>query len=97
MEDVEPELSRPRVAFSTVLASIAGLWLCYLTLTTVRAQILDLGYTYELLWRRGVLTLIGVGLTLAMWSILRLFDQKALWMKSVPASPVKFMMGWCKL
>jgi two-component system LytT family sensor kinase len=81
MEAEEPELSRPRVAPSTVLASIAGLWLCYFVLTTIRAEILDLGYTYELLWRRALLTLIGVALTLAMWTILRLFDTRPLWMK----------------
>ena len=85
MEEAEPELSRPRVALSTVFASIVGLWLCYFVLTTIRAQILDLGFTYELLWRRAVLTLIGVALTLAMWSILRLFDLRPLWMKITAA------------
>ena len=81
MDAEEPELSRPRVALGTVIASIVGLWACYFVLTTIRAEILDLGFTLELLWRRAVLTLIGVVLTLAMWSILRLSDEKQLWIK----------------
>jgi hypothetical protein len=85
MEEAGSELSRPRVALSTVLASIVGLWLCYFVLATIRAQILDYGFTFELLWRRSLLTLIGVALTLAMWLILRLFDLRPLWMKITAA------------
>jgi hypothetical protein len=85
MEVAEPELARPRVALSTVLASIVGLWLCYFVLTTIRAQILDLGFETELLWRRALVSLMGVAVTFAMWLILRLFDHRPLWMKIVAA------------
>ncbi|WEK48436.1 MAG: histidine kinase [Candidatus Andeanibacterium colombiense] len=97
MQEVEPEIARPRVPASTVLASIAGLWACYFMLTTVRAEILDLGFEYELLWRRIVVVLIGIAATFAMWLILRLFDLKPLWMKVaaalVIAAPVSVVLA----
>lgn len=97
MDVAEPELARPRVALSTVLASIVGLWLCYFVLTTIRAQILDLGFELELLWRRLLVSLIGVAVTFAMWLILRLFDHKPLWMKIaaalVIAAPVSVVLA----
>ena len=97
MDVAEPELARPRVALSTVLASIVGLWLCYFVLTTIRAQILDLGFELELLWRRLLVSLIGVVVTFGMWLILRLFDHQALWMKIaaalVIAAPVSVVLA----
>ncbi|MBS1240073.1 MAG: histidine kinase [Proteobacteria bacterium] len=97
MQEIEPELSRPRVPVSTVLASIAGLWACYFVLTTVRAEILDLGFEFELLWRRVLVALIGVAVTFAMWLILRLFDLKPLWIKVaaalVIAAPVSVVLA----
>ncbi|MBO9498328.1 MAG: histidine kinase [Novosphingobium sp.] len=97
MQEVELELARPRVPVSTVLASIAGLWACYFALTTVRAEILNLGFEFELLWRRVVVALIGVAVTFAMWLILRLFDLKPLWLKVaaalVIAAPVSVVLA----
>jgi signal transduction histidine kinase len=97
MEDIQPELSRPRVALSAVLASTVGLWLCYFVLTTVRAEILDLGFTQELLWRRALVALVGVVVTLGMWLILRLFDMKPLWVKIaaalIIAAPVSVVLA----
>jgi hypothetical protein len=54
-------------------------------LTSIRAQILDLGFEFELLWRRLLVSLIGVAVTFAMWLILRQFDHKPLWMKIIAA------------
>jgi len=97
MQEFEPELAHPRVALSTVLASTVGLWLCYFVLTTVRAEILDLGFTGELLWRRAIVAVIGVVVTLGMWLILRLFDFKPLWMKIsaalIIAAPVSVVLA----
>jgi hypothetical protein len=76
---------RPRVRFAVVLASAAGLWLCYFVLTSLRAEILDLGFQGEMLWRRAGVSVIGVVITLAMWLMLRLFDGRALWIKIVAA------------
>src|SRR5687767_11267328 len=40
MERETPEADRARVPLKTVLASIAGLWLCYFVLTTLRSEVL---------------------------------------------------------
>lgn len=67
----------PGVSLRTVAASIAGLWACYFVLVTIRAAV-GLELQTELLWRRGVVTLAGMAITLALWSILRLFDRRSL-------------------
>ncbi|WP_347302673.1 histidine kinase [Croceibacterium sp. TMG7-5b_MA50] len=64
--------------FRTVLLSILGLWLCYFLLTTVRAELIDFGFTGEALWRRALACAIGVVITLALWLLLRLFDARPL-------------------
>ena len=60
-----------RVPFGTVLASIAGLWLSYFVLATLRWELLGLGFSQELLWPRALASLAGVGITLALWLVLR--------------------------
>jgi two-component system, LytTR family, sensor kinase len=79
MEAEAPETYRARVSFGTVLGSIAGLWLCYFVLATLRWELLDLGFTREMLWRRGAASLAGVAVTLGLWLILRLFEAKRTW------------------
>ncbi|WP_120718122.1 sensor histidine kinase [Tsuneonella amylolytica] len=65
------------VRFRVVLASIAGTWACYFVLTTIRAAI-GLELQGELLWRRGLVCLIGAGITLAMWLLLRPVERRGL-------------------
>jgi signal transduction histidine kinase len=84
MEEL-PEDYTARVPFGTVLASIAGLWLTYFLLTTLRWQLLGLGLGQELLWPRALATVAGVGITLALWLVLRLFDARPLWAKITAA------------
>jgi two-component system LytT family sensor kinase len=74
-----------RVPFATVVASIAGLWLTYFLLTTLRWELLGLGLSQELLWPRALATLAGVAITLALWLVLRLFDSRPLWAKIAAA------------
>src|SRR5262245_43693118 len=81
MDEVEQVDLRPRVRFAIVLGSAAGLWLCYFVLTSLRAEILDLGFQSAMLWRRALVSAIGVAITLAMWLMLRLFDSRPLWLK----------------
>ncbi|WP_126173290.1 sensor histidine kinase [Altericroceibacterium xinjiangense] len=85
MEVSEPEVHYARVSFETVLASIAGLWLCYFVLTTLRAEILDLGFENQLLGRRALASLAGAAITLGLWVILQLFDNRPLWTKIAAA------------
>ena len=74
-----------RVAFTTVLASVAGLWLCYFVLTTLRWQLYGLGSSLDLLWPRVLVSLAGIAITLALWLVLRLFDARPLWAKIAAA------------
>jgi len=85
MEQDLPEDYVARVPFGTVLASIAGLWLTYFILTTLRWELLGLGFSQELLWPRALASLAGVGITLALWLVLRLFDARPLWAKITAA------------
>ncbi|MEO6152480.1 MAG: histidine kinase, partial [Croceibacterium sp.] len=70
-----------RVPLPTVVGSIAGLWLCYFVLTTLRWQLYNLGSSVELLWPRALVSLAGIIITLALWLVLRLFDARPLWAK----------------
>jgi hypothetical protein len=76
-----PEAYVARVPFRTVLASIAGLWLCYFLLTTLRWEMLGLGFSHEMLWPRALASLGGAAITLLLWLVLRLFDARPLWTK----------------
>ncbi len=81
MEDQGTALEHARVPFRTVLASILGLWICYVILTTLRGELVDLGFTTEAFWRRVLASGAGAVITLGLWLILRLFDARALWVK----------------
>jgi len=85
MEGDNQDDFRARVPFATVLASIVGLWLCYFLLTTLRWELLDLGFSQELLLPRAIACLAGVAITLALWLVLRLFDTRPLWAKIAAA------------
>lgn len=74
-----------RVPLRTVVLSILGLWVTYFLLTTLRGELVDLGFSAEAFWRRALATLAGAGITLGLWSILRLFDARALWLKIAAA------------
>jgi len=86
MEADSPEDYTARVPFRTVLASIAGLWLTYFVLTTLRWELLrwelpGVGMSQELLWPRALVSLSGMVITLGLWLVLRLFDARPLWAK----------------
>jgi signal transduction histidine kinase len=79
------EADRTRVPLKTVLASIAGLWLCYFVLTTLRSEVFGFGFPLEMMWRRAIACLAGIVITAMLWLILRLFDSRPLWMKIIAA------------
>ena len=68
----------PRVPARQVLLSACALWLCYFVLITVRGLVVELGDFTDLLWRRGLVTLAGIVVTLACWPLLRRFDSRPL-------------------
>ncbi len=72
-----------RVPARNVFASIAAVWLCYLTLATLRGWIVGLELHGALLSRRVLVTLASMGVTALLWPLLRLLDPRPLWQKSV--------------
>jgi two-component system, LytTR family, sensor kinase len=68
----------PRVPARIVLISVAGLWLCYYVLITLRSLVIDDEFLIETSWRRGVVTVAGMVITCLAWAIIRLFDQRRL-------------------
>ncbi len=85
------------VPFPTVLFSMVVLWATYFLIVTVRSYILDFDMQFELAWRRALVTLCGLGLTIVFWFLMRLFDHKALWVKTsaaiLLAVPVALAIG----
>ncbi len=69
------------MTFRTVLFSMVVLWTTYFVLTTARSLVMDFGLQFELGWRRLVVTAVGLLLTIVLWLLLRLFDNRALWLK----------------
>ena len=67
---------RPHVPARAVFLSAAALWLTYFLLITLRGIVVDLGEFNELLWRRAVVTLAGIAVTLLAWPVLRRFDGR---------------------
>jgi two-component sensor histidine kinase len=85
------------VPFPTVLFSMVVLWATYFLIVTARSYILDFDMQFELAWRRALVTLCGLGLTIVFWFLMRLFDHKALWVKTsaaiLLAVPVALAIG----
>jgi two-component system, LytTR family, sensor kinase len=81
VEDVQAPDSRASVPPRLVIASVVALWVFYFLLTTVRSLIQDFSFQEEMLWRRAVVMAVGAAITLIVWLILRLFDERPLWVK----------------
>ncbi len=75
----------PRVPARQVILSAVALWLCYFVLITVRGLVVELGDFTDLLWRRGLVTLAGIVVTVACWPLLRRFDGKSLLVRGAAA------------
>ncbi len=69
------------MSFKVVFASMVGLWLCYFLLITLRGVVVGLEFQDELLWRRALVCLVGVGITLLLWLALRVVEQRSLGIK----------------
>jgi len=97
LSDAAPGRPAATVSFRTVLFSMVVLWATYFALTTFRSLVMDFGLQLELGWRRLMVTGIGILLTLVLWLLLRLFDNRQLWIKIsaaiVLAFPVALAIG----
>ncbi len=80
-----PETDSARVPLRTVLLSMAGLWLAYFLLVTLRGTIVGLELQDELLWRRALVCLGGVAVTVLLWLAIRLFERFAMWVQILVA------------
>ncbi len=76
---------RVRVPFKTVLASMFALWMAYFVLTTASSLIAGHGFQTEILPRRALICLAGIVITIGLWLILRLFDNRSLLVKGAVA------------
>ena len=89
--------ARPTVPFRTVLISMVGMWAAYFVLISLRSYLQDLDMQTEMLIRRLLVTIAGVGLTIILWALLRLVDRQSLWMKigaaSLFAIPIAMAIG----
>ena len=70
-----------RLPGKVVFASMVGLWLCYFLLITLRGVVVGLEFQDELLWRRALVSVIGVGVTALLWLCLRAVENRALGIK----------------
>ncbi|VVT03244.1 sensor histidine kinase [Erythrobacter sp. EC-HK427] len=74
-----------RVPFKTVLFSVAGLWLAYFLLMTLRAELLGMDIAQDMVLPRMLTCLAGMLITLGLWVFLRIFDARPLWAKIAAA------------
>ncbi|WP_374418891.1 sensor histidine kinase [Novosphingobium arvoryzae] len=73
----------PRVPARIVLASIAALWVTYFALATLRGWLVGLELHDALLWRRMLVILASMVVTVGLWPLLRLLDPRTVWIKIV--------------
>jgi signal transduction histidine kinase len=77
-QDTPPGLGH--VGARQVVLSAVALWLCYFVLVSIRWALVgppetDLSVWVELLWRRALVTLAGIAVTVLVWPVLRRFDH----------------------
>ncbi|HAU21823.1 MAG TPA: sensor histidine kinase [Erythrobacter sp.] len=76
---------RPSVPFRIVLYSVVGLWATYYALAYLRWEMLGMEFAGEMARLRAIVVIVGAAVTLVLWTLLRLFDARPLWMKVVAA------------
>ena len=89
MTDVSPDTPAARTSsvlpLRLVLLSIAGLWLTYYVLVSLRGLVVGLDLQEALMWRRLIVCLVGAVVTFGMWLVLRLVDSRSLQVKTATA------------
>ncbi|MEP4785456.1 MAG: histidine kinase [Erythrobacter sp.] len=76
---------RATVPFRAVLISVAGLWVTYFAIWTLRWSIISGENSLEMMQSRAIVMFGGIAITLLLWLLLRLFDSKPLWIKAAAA------------
>ena len=85
IDERQMNTGQARLPLRIVLASMVGLWFCYFLLITLRGSVVGLEMQNELLWRRGVVALAGVGITFVLWLAIRFVEGRSLGLKVVVA------------
>jgi two-component system, LytTR family, sensor kinase len=87
MADPDPLLKRQsHLPATTVLASIFGFWLFYVIIVTLRFQVMDMPSQGELASRRVIVTVIGMGITMLVWLLMRLVDDRSIGVRILVAA-----------
>ncbi|WP_432787819.1 sensor histidine kinase [Novosphingobium rhizosphaerae] len=78
MQDTPPGIGH--VGARQVVLSATALWLCYFVLVSIRWALVgppetDLSVWIELLWRRALVTIAGIAVTVLVWPVLRRWDH----------------------
>ncbi len=66
-----------RLPVKVVIGSVFGLWLVYFLLITLRGSVVGLDMQGELLWRRGIVCVVGAAVTLVLWRVIRLVETRS--------------------
>ena len=83
-DDTAPNVAR--VAPRLVLLSASAMWLLYFVLVTLRSLLFDdSGDFGEMLWRRAVVTLAGIAVTMLAWPVIARFDRQPLATRAIAA------------
>jgi two-component sensor histidine kinase len=61
--------------------------------TTLRAYVVGFEFQDEMLWRRGVVTMVGVAMTMVLWFLLRLLDNRPFWLRVAAAIVLAFPLA----
>ena len=74
-----------RLAPRLVIASIAGLWLCYFLLVTLRGAVIGFSLDWPMLSRRIAVTVLSMAATALLWPVLHGLYRHSLWVKAAAA------------
>lgn len=83
MNAIRPAGETARLPVRLVLASVAGVWIAYFVLATLRSWVVGLELLDALLPRRVLVIGASMAVTLLLWPLLRLLDPRPLWQKSL--------------
>ncbi|WP_336985286.1 sensor histidine kinase [Altererythrobacter aquiaggeris] len=85
-----PAEPRARVPFKVVLVSMVTLWVAYFLLATLSSLLADYDFQDELIIRRLAVCFGGVLVTIGVWLVLRIFDNRSLAAKAAVALIIAF-------
>jgi len=77
---IEPVPQVARVPTRLVILSVAGLWLCYFVVATLRSGVMGLDFSGAMVARRLVVVAGSMLVTLALWPLLRVTARRPLWL-----------------